>query len=263
MIPHPNHLITLEEVLETWSAAGNSSTPQVFHVSNDMRKAAMLLAKDVVGGGGWRFPAGSRPPASPTVLHVTYDHFAMPYVLTSAPNGPISILMQRRGRMDIVAKYRPGSNHITRSFTDDEEGNMLGILACTLATICFLINTPRHVETVPAPRAQRRRLERAFSVTLRTVRWRIGADRVQRAGGARDAEAGVPLHYRRGHYRRAEPWYERAEMLTRPGDSAARHYQWIEGMWVGSPEFGVVSHDYTPQLTEAFGAGAGQALARP
>lgn len=113
-----------------------------------------------------------------------------------------------------------------------------------------VVNSPGMSETgVFGGRADRRRQIRSTGVAFRVVRWKVGAGRAGAAHG-NTGRKGVPLHFRRGHYRRANSHYKGAMFLERfVADQPPGWFQWIEGQFVGSPEFGVVRHAYAPKLS--------------
>lgn len=127
------------------------------------------------------------------------------------------------------------------------------ILLDTLPYLLALINTPRMVSKSPsAPRADRKRAHRGegFAVDAwHRVTWDLSKETVAKVSCDPSFHK-VALHWRRGHFRRAEKHYKGAIQrsdLLRPEDKDS-WWQWIEGQWVGHPAFGIRRSSHAPQL---------------
>lgn len=118
-----------------------------------------------------------------------------------------------------------------------------------IAGLCSVINQPSFVVTTPAgSRQQRRAAQRAggYAPTAwHKVSWNIGE--AAKAKITRDEPTRcMPLHYTRGHWRKAEEGWNNVE---RRKDGL--WYQWIEGYWSGHPAFGVKRSYHAPKMARA------------
>jgi hypothetical protein len=240
------------------------NAPQVFFVSQEFSEAAAKLTSDVLGieREGDKVTsvriADCARLAAPIQVIVIEDEVGQIAIgaIQNPDNEDVFIVTGWDGQLRPVMVYRAGTNHVQtiRRPGEGAEHDAFSALGFDTITLIALINTPNHVTAEEGgARQTRRQLEREFGAKSRVVRWKVKGDRTRTSGSA-SAESGIALHYRRGHYRRARPWFKNVEELRRPGDDTPQLYQWIEGTWCGSPEFGVVSHSYTPRLGPALGA---------
>jgi hypothetical protein len=243
-------------------------TAQRFHIDKELVNAAYDLRDDIFSldstpNGLW--PLSSRLPAPLCLFLVDMDFGPLGaqgqfvFMAITYPDIPdrVSVLVldedYKNGKVGdgvaFVGTYTPGTDQI--SLGDVEERDSTWCFQI-VASICCLISDPVLVRTVPAHSRQvRRRLEavgkNADAKTL-AVKWTVLSDRdmVQRYGRT---GKGVALHYRRGHFRRAEPHFAGAMQMPHALRAELREgwFQWIDGMWVGHPAFGIRRHDYTPQ----------------
>lgn len=123
-----------------------------------------------------------------------------------------------------------------------------------LAYLVALINEPQVVlKSLAGSRQQRRLAQRGmgFAVDAWTrVSWDLSKETVAKV--SRDPSFHkVPLHFRRGHWRRAQSHYQGA--VQRPDairvEDRALWWQWIEGHWVGHPAFGVKKSVHAPKMS--------------
>lgn len=133
----------------------------------------------------------------------------------------------------------------------EENPDSFSLLAMT-AGLFSLIAQPTLCKLVKSESRQtRRRLERKQKSAVAesaVLEWNVLGDYEKRAS---DGNSGVkmPLHFRRGHYRKAEPHFKGALQL--PNAIREEHrdgwWQWIDGMWCGHPAYGIRRHEYTPR----------------
>jgi hypothetical protein len=125
-----------------------------------------------------------------------------------------------------------------------------------LPYLLALINEPRIVELSPSASRQRRRAaERGFGFAVDAwtrITWDLS--KATKAKVARDPSFHcVPLHYVRGHFRRAEPHFRGA--IQRPHalriEDRVLWWQFIEGHWKGHPAFGVRRSVHAPIMSGA------------
>lgn len=154
-----------------------------------------------------------------------------------------------------IGHFFPNGTLFTdRTFADEpNEGNIVSRIIAVSAFMLSLINQPTLVSNVPlVSRQVRRSLQRKG---IDASRWSMVSWDVSRASAARHAKMtggkeGVALHWRRGHWRRAEAHYHGA--VQRPDALRVEErdlwWQWIEGMWVGHPAFGFVQSVHAPKI---------------
>ena len=111
---------------------------------------------------------------------------------------------------------------------------------------CFeLINNPRFtVSEAAGTRAQRKQMKREQNIPLEVwhkISWNVDETTIvaneKDGGGWR-----MPLHYTRGHPRKAEPHHK--NVMYKDG----KPYKWIEGFWSGHPAFGIKKGYHAPKL---------------
>jgi len=108
-----------------------------------------------------------------------------------------------------------------------------------------LINNPRFIVSQKAgTRAQRKQMKREQSISLdawHKITWNVDETTVvvdeKDRGGWR-----MPLHYTRGHPRKAEPHHK--NIMYKNG----KPYKWIHGFWSGHPAFGIKKGYHAPKL---------------
>jgi hypothetical protein len=128
-----------------------------------------------------------------------------------------------------------------------EEGQRLNLSnVLTVAALCSILNQPGFTKREPAgSRQERRAAQRSATYAAdawHKVTWNIGEE--VKAKLTRDEPVRcMPLHYTRGHWRRAEEgWIN----TTQRKDGL--WYQWIEGFWSGHPAFGIKKSYHAPKI---------------
>lgn len=129
----------------------------------------------------------------------------------------------------------------------DKRAHIMHVLI--VATTCSLLNQPSFTKREPAgSRQERRAAKRSGSYATdawHKVSWNIGE--AAKAKVTRDEPTRcMPLHYTRGHWRKAEEGWNNVE---RRKDGL--WYQWIEGYWSGHPAFGVKRSYHAPKMARA------------
>jgi hypothetical protein len=119
----------------------------------------------------------------------------------------------------------------------------------TVAAMCSLLNQPSFTKREPAgSRQERRAANRSGGYATdawHKITWNIGEE--VKAKLTRDEPVRcMPLHYTRGHWRRAEEGWKNT---TQRKDGL--WYQWIEGFWSGHPAFGVKKSYHAPTMGDA------------
>jgi hypothetical protein len=118
----------------------------------------------------------------------------------------------------------------------------------TIGLFFSLINQPRFVVQEPnGSRPARRQMQRSHGIPIEswhTIRWNLNKPRVQ-AGESTGTGRHMPLHYTRGHWRKAQEHWEGVVQRV-DGD----YYKWIEGYWSGHPAYGIKKAVYAPRIGE-------------
>jgi hypothetical protein len=116
----------------------------------------------------------------------------------------------------------------------------------TVAAMCSILNQPNFTKREPAgSRQERRAAQRSGGYATdawHKVTWNIGEE--VKAKLTRDEPVRcMPLHYTRGHWRKAEEGWKNT---TQRKDGL--WYQWIEGFWSGHPAFGIKKSYHAPKI---------------
>jgi hypothetical protein len=119
----------------------------------------------------------------------------------------------------------------------------------TVAAMCSILNQPGFTKKEPAgSRQERRAAKRSGSYAIdawHKITWNIGEE--VKAKLTRDEPVRcMPLHYTRGHWRKAEEGWKNT---TQRKDGL--WYQWIEGFWSGHPAFGIKKSYHAPKMGDA------------
>lgn len=148
------------------------------------------------------------------------------------------------------------------SYLPEEEGGLYGpedgneedkmsrvSYVLTVAAMCSILNQPSFTKKEPAgSRQERRAAKRSGSYAndaWHKITWNIGEE--VKAKLTRDEPVRcMPLHYTRGHWRRAEEGWKNTT-LRKDG----LWYQWIEGFWSGHPAFGIKKSYHAPKMGDA------------
>lgn len=120
---------------------------------------------------------------------------------------------------------------------------------CFLIAGAFeLINNPKFVISKAAgTRAQRKQMKREQDIPLEAwhqISWNVDEDTIEVNDGDRGGWH-MPLHYTRGHPRKAEPHHK--NVMYKNG----KPYKWIHGFWSGHPAYGIKKGYHAPKITAA------------
>tara|TARA_R100000734_G_C3317522_1_gene110747 strand:+ start:292 stop:1302 length:1011 start_codon:yes stop_codon:yes gene_type:complete len=77
------------------------------------------------------------------------------------------------------------------------------------------------------------------------ISWNVG-DNIKNKILASDPKYSLPLHFRRGHWKRANETDPKSVRRERSKDKSL-WWTWIDGYWAGHPAFGFKKHFYTPK----------------
>lgn len=170
--------------------------------------------------------------------------------------GSVLVAMLDEADMYGCGSYTPGGsiNFSGGSSPDLERQSAALIAVSVMAMAVALINEPRVIRAHPeGSRQQRRAAQRGMGFAVdawHRVSWDLSKETLAKISRDPDFHK-VPLHWRRGHYRRAEPHFRGAHQrpdALRPEDRDL-WWQWIEGQWVGHPAFGTKIAYHAPRIS--------------
>ena len=130
-----------------------------------------------------------------------------------------------------------------------EDQQIYSMHVLTVATMCSILNQPSFTKREPAGSRQERRAAKRnggyATDAWHKITWNIGEE--VKAKLTRDEPVRcMPLHYTRGHWRKAEEGWKNT---TQRKDGL--WYQWIEGFWSGHPAFGIKKSYHAPKMGDA------------
>jgi len=153
-----------------------------------------------------------------------------------------------------IATIQIGGPNILKAIHLDEElEKEAPEVAGRVLTAISLIKNPRFVVRGPAgTRQQRRNMHRGFGKSVDSwhrVSWSVFSPTVSRE--SRDSTFHkMPLHYCRGHWRKAKKDHPKSRQRQKALNAYHRHewWTWIEGYWRGHPAFGFKKQYHRPTL---------------
>lgn len=210
----------------------------------------MEFARDLTNATrGEPFPISSRLPSER--VGVAVENILLLFQNDVAPRIGKCIAcacMDLSGKFTVIGAWLPGSKKLLGNSVRNQ------VLIQRSAYLFSLINEPRIVSRQTfGTRQQRRTAARGmgFAVDAWTrVTWDLSKETIAKISQDPDFHK-VPLHWRRGHYRRAEPHFKGAHQrpdAIRPEDRDL-WWQWIEEQWVGHPAFGIKKSVHAPKLS--------------
>lgn len=208
-------------------------------------------------------PSSSRLPCDPTILCFVGEAVQRPIFLADVDGG-VAFGDLADGKPMGAWYPEDGTCFLEDEISHPHGENFATNLLFLCAFTCALLNEPRVVRQSPAiPRQQRRAIQRGmdFSVEAWTrVSWDLSKETVAKVSSDPSFHK-MPLHWCRGHYRRAEQHY--AGAIQRPDafrpEDRDLWWQWIEGVWKGHPAFGVKRSVHAPVMSAGKLASRGMA----
>ena len=160
----------------------------------------------------------------------------------------VSSLAPQHGPM-LLGAYHPDEGlTFTQRIMDNKMSQTFGDIMIRIAGSFELINNPKYITSQPVgTRAQRRRLHREQDIAVEAwhkITWNVDEDTVEVNKGDRGGWR-MPLHYTRGHPRKAEPHHKK--IFYKDG----LPYKWIHGFWSGHPAFGIKKGYHAPTISAA------------
>ncbi|CUH82664.1 hypothetical protein [Tropicibacter naphthalenivorans] len=259
VLPHMTHVQLVKTIMENVRHLGFPqvaealSRAQHFDIDFDIYVAAGRFAYQMFMDHEFFVDSIAIPPSSPATFRLGDE----PSLYVMVYDGKIVRVDQMavNGATYRQFIWEPGSNRINAGSTVDsktDEGIFTTHLAAaTLGMMLSLLNSPSLVETSPnGHRQERRAANRTHQLPVNAwhrVRWRTAAGRDVERTESEDTGTRKPLHYRRGHVRKAQPHHTGA-FATELTDTGWG--QWIDGQWVGHPAFGIKKSIHAPTLDE-------------
>lgn len=215
-------------------------------------------------GGKLGVPTSAKLPKANVIFCFPEDWFHGPMIATEVGDTGVLIMQFRNGELQKVGVWDWAERTIFVDDASSENGRWAFEYLCFVAFTCALINEPRVVQFSPAlSRQQRRALQRGmgFAVDAWTrVSWDLSKETVAKVNSDPSFHK-MPLHWCRGHYRRAEQHY--AGAIQRPDafrpEDRDLWWQWIDGVWKGHPAFGVKRSVHAPVMSAGKLASRGMA----
>ncbi|KXF91548.1 hypothetical protein [Phaeobacter inhibens] len=223
---------------------------QMWHVAGEFVLARQPDADGFIDYSQVVAPIGSRLPGSKCSFTI-----GELLILADERADGISLAIIAPDKFEMVGAYSPGEFAGIRVNPNSSLGSeQAPVFVENFAFLMALINEPRIVARGPAgTRQQRRAAHRGmgFAVDAWTrVSWDLSKATVAKVSQD-PAFHKVPLHWRRGHYRRALPHFKDA--VQRPDafrvEDRSGWWQWIGGQWVGHPAFGIKRSVHSPKLS--------------
>lgn len=148
----------------------------------------------------------------------------------------------------ILLGDRSGTYEIADNITSKSEQDEIMSELYLVVWLLSLINQPQFTKSSPAgTRQQRRHAERKHSIPQerwRRIEWDLTKPKVQ-AGERVGTGRHMPLHFTRGHWRKAMEHYDDAVQR-----SDGQWYKWINGYWSGHPAYGTINSVHAPKVSD-------------
>ena len=198
-------------------------------------------------------PSDARPPARDVALSLNARNEHLGTYLVGLRDDASSIIdvaiLSSEGAVDL-GWYEPGT--VKGGLSAKHKSPVdLGVAMLLVCFILSLINTPRLVihEHKTLPRQQRRSMERTIgqpALGYTEVRWTIGKSiKARQSDGS--PMRGMPLHWNRAHWRKANEGEPKAEWRS-SGPHGAGWYCWASDYYAGHPDFGVKLQMHAPRM---------------
>lgn len=219
------------------------------------------LKRAVAGYGDETFPTTSydriyvlRQLSSPShfeVLNISQQHSPIRIGTVGGEKGWEPCPVLRKQTLEHANKRPEVTDPYAWKLYQEEAEKFLLATEGTMRRMCCLLqtmNTPRFLTIAPTGSRQvRRGASRGMGLAVdawHCVSWDV--DKPVNAKVPHDeAFHKLPLHFRRGHWRKADP--DHAKSINRNG----RWFTWIDGYWAGHPAFGFKKSYHQPKKAVA------------
>jgi hypothetical protein len=156
--------------------------------------------------------------------------------------------------LEILGGIIPGACPVVKSIHSSMGAEVCFDILHFISHVLAVINEPRVVsKSNSGSRQERRAAERGmgFAVDAWTkVSWDLSKKVCAKSSNDNSFHK-KPLHWRRGHFRRAQKGY--AGAIQRPDairvEDRSLWWQWIDGQLVGHPAFGIVRSVHAPRIS--------------
>lgn len=250
------------KLLRLWDVPGFLISPEISEF------AQSLVSQEMADKDSWGecpIPLDAKRHAQATAIALpnldgseTFSVFVLDEPEGEPAGSPKSIVMQLdAGKLRQLGEFVAGGNFFIDNRHIKLPHDERHIMAHTIAACAFvlsIINQPALVRTERLLTRQQRRAQARGGAKAadawHRVTWDIGKETTAKISRDPDFH-NVPLHWRRGHWRRAQKHYSGAVQRTdalRPEDRLG-WWQWINGTWVGHPAFGIKRSVHAPRLS--------------
>lgn len=226
---------------------------QHFAMDEHFWSAAHAAAQAATDADGVvHLPLSARLPADPMTLH--FPEFPEGVYVLRSLGSAVAVDHIKPGRFPLPLGMFRRQDSMFAPHACHEKVDLVNSEICQIAMALSLINIPRFVERRAAgTRQMRRTAQRGRGIPTdawHRVSWTCG--KPVRVKDVKDCTgARLPMHFRRGFYRRAQRHWKDAEPSDE--DDFIRGFgpwkQWIEPDWVGHPRYGIKVSYHAPKLT--------------
>lgn len=147
-----------------------------------------------------------------------------------------------------IGAYHPDNGIFFPEGIPEEQHETFTNIIVRIAGAFELINNPKFIISETAgTRAQRKQMKREQDICLEAwhkITWNVDKETVE----VKEGDSGgwrMPLHYTRGHPRKAEPHHK--NVMYKDG----KPYKWIHGFWSGHPAYGIKKGYHAPTTKKA------------
>lgn len=259
----------------------------IYDLAHQMTHEIFRRATPVDGKLQAKAPTGGRLPADSVVLTVETNDYTSVFLLYKtdiAQNAwccvsagvdndfvgftPLAGLIPGQGFLDWTADVLSAAENGGRAACSDDQRHLI----CFKIAVCMsLVNEPRRVLTNPASglnwsRQHRKAVECATgkaALAYTVVSWELGAAVRARITTGDDKTLKQPLHWCRGHWRRARQGMDRAEWISPTQGAPAGWYIWVQDYWKGHPSLGIKLQMHAPRRAGEKSAQSTNRIATP
>lgn len=224
--------------------------PLYYEVTESIFGCANNMVADLVEEKGSKLWVDSRLPSQDGVViwAPEMDNFLLAMNIDPKKEGGVfvAIIQATSGYVEPCGKFLAGSAKIdvTKSPGDVDQSYKTGVIMMGAAMLA-LFNAPRITRCLPfGSRQMRRAMQRRGlnPASWHRIEWDLTKPLVQK-GEKQGAGWHMPLHYTRGHWRKAESTHD--NVVLRDDN---KYYKWIEGYWSGHPAYGIKRAVYAPRI---------------
>lgn len=169
------------------------------------------------------------------------------YMCEQFEDGSVYVKIMHMGSAPYyIGMYKPNGSMVLAK-------DAIPTTANTIAALCAafdIVNQPRFtVSETDGTRQQRRSLNKSHGIAVESwhkISWNVDDELDDKDAKNQRGGWHMPLHYTRGHWRRAKPHWDNV-VIRRDGNP----YKWIEGFWSGHPAYGIKKGYHAPTTGRA------------